>query len=72
MDQLPKRTRMTGSSRDKAAKALEKQYSAGSSIRHLANETGRSYGWVHRVLAEQGVEFRGRGGARRKSRTQRS
>lgn len=28
----------------------------------LAAKTGRSYGWVHNVLREGGVEFRKRGG----------
>ncbi|HEV8166730.1 MAG TPA: helix-turn-helix domain-containing protein, partial [Actinomycetota bacterium] len=31
----------------------------------LASETGRSYGFVHRILAESGVTLRGRGGATR-------
>ena len=37
----------------------------GSSIRDLASETGRSYGFVHRMLSEAGVTLRGRGGATR-------
>jgi predicted transcriptional regulator len=35
------------------------------SIRELAGETGRSYGFVHRMLSESGVALRGRGGATR-------
>ena len=31
----------------------------------LAAETGRSYGFVHRVLLESGATLRGRGGATR-------
>jgi hypothetical protein len=31
----------------------------------LAEETGRSYGFVHRMLSESGVTLRGRGGATR-------
>jgi hypothetical protein len=37
----------------------------GSSIRSIAADTGRSYGFVHRVLTESGATLRGRGGATR-------
>jgi len=40
-------------------------YTAGASIRELADATGRSYGAIHRLLATtEGVVMRGRGGAR--------
>jgi len=35
-------------------------------IRDIAAETGRSYGFVHRVLAESGATMRSRGGATRR------
>ena len=38
---------------------------AARTIRALAESTGRSYGFVHRVLSEAGVTMRGRGGATR-------
>ena len=38
------------------------------SIRALAASTGRSYGFVHRVLTESGVQLRQRGGARRRKK----
>ncbi|KOT83082.1 hypothetical protein ADK47_08595 [Streptomyces rimosus subsp. rimosus] len=41
------------------------RWPSGASIRALAEETGRSYGFVHRVLSESGVTLRGRGGATR-------
>jgi predicted transcriptional regulator len=44
---------------------LVARYRAGDSIRELAASTGRSYGFVHRLLSEAGVELRGRGGATR-------
>ena len=44
---------------------LKKKYEKGASIRALAESTGRSYGFVHRVLSENGVTLRGRGGATR-------
>jgi hypothetical protein len=44
---------------------LKSRYDAGESIRSLAASTGRSYGFVHRMLSETGVKLRGRGGATR-------
>lgn len=64
-ESLKKGARVTGSDRTKLATELKKKYTAGSSIRALAEETGRSYGFVHRMLSESGVALRGRGGATR-------
>lgn len=49
---------------DRAAYAgeLAARYRAGESVRVLARSTGRSYGWVYRLLTEAGVAFRPRGG----------
>jgi predicted transcriptional regulator len=63
--ELGKGRRVTGAERDKLTADLKKKYSAGASIRQLAETTGRSYGFVHRVLSESGVALRGRGGATR-------
>lgn len=52
-----------GPERDSVAAGLKVQYEAGASIRALAEETGCSYGGVHRLLADAGVTFRSRGGA---------
>ena len=65
-DSVKKGARITGSDRSKLASELKKKYTSGSSIRALAEETGRSYGFVHRVLPESGATLRGRGGATRK------
>ena len=65
MADLSKGRRVTGKDRDDLAAKLKKQYLSGKSIRALAEETGRSYGFVHRVLTESGVQLRGRGGATR-------
>lgn len=65
MADLKKGSRVTGSSRDKLATDLKKKYENGESIRALAESTGRSYGFVHRILSESGVTLRGRGGATR-------
>ena len=60
---LKKGTRVTGVDRSKLATTLGKRYDSGESIRSLAASTGRSYGFVHRLLTESGVELRRRGGA---------
>ena len=62
---LKKGTRVTGPDRAKLAADLKKRYDSGESIRALAATTGRSYGFVHRILTENGVSLRGRGGATR-------
>jgi hypothetical protein len=63
---LRKGTRVTGEDRNKLATDLKKRYDEGESIRSLASATGRSYGFIHRILTESGVALRGRGGATRK------
>ena len=62
---LRKGTRVTGEDRSKLATDLKKRYDGGESIRALASATGRSYGFIHRILTETGVTLRGRGGATR-------
>jgi hypothetical protein len=62
---LRKGTRVTGTDRARMATDLKKRYDAGESIRALALATGRSYGFIHRILTEQGVALRGRGGSTR-------
>ena len=62
---LRKGTRVTGADREKLAAKLQQRYGAGESIRALAASTGRSYGFIHRILAESGVTLRSRGGATR-------
>ena len=63
---LRKGTRVTGEDRNRLATDLKNRYAAGESIRSLATATGRSYGFIHRILTETGVALRGRGGATRK------
>lgn len=50
-----------GKARSGLAEQLKRRYEQGASIRQLAEQTGRSYGFVHRVLTETGVRLRGRG-----------
>ena len=63
---LKKGSRVTGDDRSKLAADLKKKYEKGESIRLLAEGSGRSYGFVHRILSESGATLRGRGGATRK------
>lgn len=65
MTEIKKGARLTGADRTTLAGELVQKYESGSSIRALAEETGRSYGFVHRVLSESEVTLRGRGGATR-------
>jgi hypothetical protein len=62
---LTKGRRVTGGDRSKLASDLRKRYEGGASIRELAGETGRSYGFIRRILSESGTTLRGRGGATR-------
>ncbi|ABK52913.1 transcriptional regulator [Acidothermus cellulolyticus 11B] len=64
-DTVKKGSRVTGSERERLAAELRKKYDQGLSIRALAEQTGRSYGFVHRILTESGTQLRGRGGATR-------
>lgn len=66
MAEPAKGKRITGASRDKLGIDLRKKYESGQSIRALATSSGRSYGFVHRMLGEAGAVLRGRGGATRK------
>lgn len=61
--EIAKGQRITGKDRKKLASQLREKYEAGASIRDLASQMGRSYGFVHRILVDDGVELRGRGGA---------
>lgn len=58
-----KGSRVSGAARDALATEVSAKYLEGASIRDLAAETGRSYGFIHRLLVESGVTLRGRGGA---------
>lgn len=57
--------RIIGDERVSLTRKLRRDYEGGASIRTLAEETGRSYGFVHRILTESGVTLRGRGGPKR-------
>ena len=63
LKRLTKGRQITGPERNKIGKRLRERYAQGASIRELMTETGRSYGWIHRLLRESGAELRGRGGS---------
>jgi hypothetical protein len=62
---IAKGQRITGADRVALAEKLKKRYESGASIRELAADTSRSYGFIHRILVDAGVKLRGRGGATR-------
>jgi hypothetical protein len=62
---LAKGSRITGAQRGTLAAQYAKRYAAGESIRKIAGDAGRSFGFVHGVLKEAGVTLRSRGGATR-------
>lgn len=70
MAELAKGVRVSGAERDTLASSLKARYDKGESIRALAQSSGRSYGFVHRLLTESGQTLRGRGGATRGSRSE--
>lgn len=59
---IPRGTRLTGSQRELARQYVADRYRAFSSVRSIADELGRAYGTVHRLLVEAEVERRPRGG----------
>lgn len=65
MAEVKKGARITGSDRTKLAAEVTRQYEKGRSIRELADTHRRSYGFIHRLLSENEVSLRGRGGATR-------
>ncbi len=62
---LTKGSRIIGEQRESLAAQYAKRYAEGESIRKIAEDAGRSYGFVHGVLKESDVGLRGRGGATR-------
>ena len=62
---LTKGARITGDQRSTLGASFGERYAKGESIRSIAEDSGRSYGFVHGVLKESGATLRGRGGATR-------
>jgi helix-turn-helix protein len=71
LDVAPHR-RVVGEYRGQVAVAFAEEYQRGASIRDIAAGSGRSYGFVHRVLNEAGVAIRPRGSGARFPRATRT
>ena len=69
MTKLKKGKRIEGEQRAQVTADLVQRYEAGESIRSLAAEIGRSYGFVQGLLKDADVTFRKRGGDTRKDKT---
>ena len=53
--------RIVGAERATLTKDCLRRYGDGDSIRTIARDTGRSYGFVHQILVEGGAVLRARG-----------
>ncbi len=62
---MDKGKHLRGAARDELAVRLKAAYESGASIRTLARAHGRSYGTVHRILAQHSAVLRSRGGVAR-------
>lgn len=52
---------VSGNAREETRAAVAKLYAEGATVRAIAAELGRSYGFVHRILVEAEVPLRSRG-----------
>jgi hypothetical protein len=59
--------RVLGAERVTLTEDCLRRYDTGDSIRMIANDIGRSYGFVHRILGEGGAVMRGRGPRQRRN-----
>lgn len=59
---VAKGKRLGAEDRVALADRYAKRYAKGESIRSIADDVGRSYGWVHGLLRSNGVSLRSRGG----------
>jgi hypothetical protein len=69
MAEAKKHSRVTGTERERLAATLRGKYEEGATVRELAEQTGRSYGFVYQILTGTGVALRGRGGDTRPPKT---
>ncbi len=58
---LTRYAHVSGSERASARATAAARYAEGATVRAIATELGRSYGFVHRLLQEADVELRSRG-----------
>lgn len=62
MTELASGARITGQVRADLTDVVAQRYRSGESIRAIAADLGRSYGFIQRLLSEAKVEIRARGG----------
>lgn len=60
-------TLLKGAARLNAAHDAQTRYYAGDSLRAIARSMRRSYGYVHKLLAQVDTEMRPRGGGHRRA-----
>lgn len=65
METLSPAKQIRGADRALLGAEFAEKYKEGASVRALAEECGRSYGFVHRLLVEHGVKMRAVGGRRK-------
>jgi hypothetical protein len=65
--EIAKNKRIVGLERAQLAATVKMKYNAGESVRGIAEDIGRSYGFVHRLLEEAGAPLRPRGGSRKRA-----
>ena len=68
LPRLTPRARLAGQDAAAIAEHVAAHYVAGRSIRAIASDTGRSYGWVHRQITVIGAPMRPRGNNTRPAR----
>jgi len=64
-EKIAKGARVVGEQRTALSAELSRRYEGGESIRSIATDIGRSYGFVHGVLRQSDTSLRPRGGAAR-------
>lgn len=62
VEKIARGARVVGERRTSLAAELAKRYEAGESVRSIADDIGRSYGFVHGLLVQEKVPMRRRGG----------
>lgn len=61
---LKKHEQLRGEARRSLAQVLASRYTAGETLRQIAEDIGRSYGFVNNIVHEGGATMRTRGGPR--------
>ncbi|MER7078118.1 MULTISPECIES: helix-turn-helix domain-containing protein [Bacteria] len=65
---IPAEVTVEGEYRAEVAREFRAAYEKGATIRALAKASGRSFGFVRKILSESGATMRSRGGPWRRAR----